>query len=138
MLKKFCQCIGLASILMVMNYGDLLGGGYDARMHVPFPLTGIIDAQIADILFLGLLLFAILGALSRTRFYPRVRLTLAILIPPYILERTRYILPFNLPGGVILLIAVAWAAIVFLLLLKFRGWYRSLFFNATAPTEIYT
>ena len=41
LVKKLCQSIGLASILLVMNYGDLLGGGSDVRMHVPYALTGI-------------------------------------------------------------------------------------------------
>ena len=126
MLKKFSQCIGLASILLVMNYGDLLGGGYDVRMHVPFPLGGILCAQIADIFLLGPFLFAILGPLSRTRFYPRVRLILSIVIPPWIMLRTRDTLPFNLPGGMVVLLTVVWAAIVFLLLVKFKRWYRGL------------
>jgi hypothetical protein len=126
MLKKFCQCLGLASILLVANYGDLLGGGYDVRLHVPFPLDGILYAQIADILILGLLLFAILGPLSRTRLYPRVRLILIVILPPIILERTRYILPFNLPGWTILLLAAVWAAVVLLLLFRFSSRYRFL------------
>lgn len=59
MFKRLCQCIGLASLILVVNYGDLLGGGEDVRMHVPHPLTGICLAQIADILLLGLGLFAL-------------------------------------------------------------------------------
>ena len=39
MLKKLCQSLGLASLILVMNYGDLLGGGADVRMHMPFALT---------------------------------------------------------------------------------------------------
>ena len=34
-LKKLSQSIGLSSLILVMNYGDLLGGGSDVRMHVP-------------------------------------------------------------------------------------------------------
>jgi hypothetical protein len=37
MLKKLCQCLGLSSLILVINYGDLLGGGSDVRMHTPFP-----------------------------------------------------------------------------------------------------
>ena len=70
MLKKLGQCLGLASMLLVMSYGDLLGGGYDVRMHVPFALNGIAWAQLTDIFLLGLLLFAVIGPLSRTRLYP--------------------------------------------------------------------
>jgi hypothetical protein len=126
MLKKFCQCLGLASILFVANYGDLLGGGSDARMHVPFPLTGIIDAQLADILLLGLLFFAILVPISRTRAYPRACLIFSIVIPPWILLRTRYILPVHLYGNILALVAILWAGIVLLLFLKLHHLYRSL------------
>src|ERR1700721_1475308 len=76
MLKKFGQCLGLSSMLLVMNYGDLLGGGYDVRMHVPFALDAVVWAQLTDIVLLGLLLFAVIGPLSRTRLYPWVRLLL--------------------------------------------------------------
>jgi hypothetical protein len=55
MLKKLCQCIGLSSLILVVNYGDLLGGGADVRMHTPFPLARICYAQIADILVVALL-----------------------------------------------------------------------------------
>jgi len=126
MVKKLSQCIGLASLILVMNYGDLLGGGYDVRMHVPFALNGIVHAELADIFLLGLLLFAIFGPLSRTRFYPRVRLALAIVLPPYLVVRTQAMLPFLLPTSLLVLIALVWAAIVVLLLVRSKLWYRRL------------
>ena len=85
MLKKLGQCLGLASMILVMSYGDLLGGGYDARMHVPFALKGIVWAQLTDIFLLGLLLFAVIAPLSRTRLYPWVKLFLAITVLPYLI-----------------------------------------------------
>jgi hypothetical protein len=33
MLKKLCQCLGLSSLILVINYGDLLGGG-SCRPHL--------------------------------------------------------------------------------------------------------
>lgn len=123
MIKKFCQCLGLASLILVMNYGDLLGGGSDVRMHVPYRLTGICLAQIADILLVALLLFAVIGPLSRTRFYPWVKLVLAIVAPPYLIERTRYLYPWEMTGSIISLIAVIWAAAVLLMLLRSRRHY---------------
>jgi hypothetical protein len=126
MLKKLSQCIGLASLILVMNYGDLLGDGFDVRMHVPFALNGIVYAQLADILLLGLLLFAILAPLSRTRLYPWVQLLLAIVVPPYLIERIRAELPFPLLNGQLIALAVVWAAILLLLLLRFNNWYRRL------------
>jgi hypothetical protein len=122
--KRFVQCIGLASLILVVNYGDLLGGGADVRMHVPYPLTGICLAQIADILLLGLGLFAMLASAARTTYYSWVRLMVMMLAPPYLLERTRTVSPFTLTDGVILIFGVIWAAVLLLLLLRFPIWYR--------------
>jgi hypothetical protein len=126
MLKKFGQCLGLSSMLLVMSYGDLLGGGYDARMHVPFALNGVVWAQLTDILLLGLLLFAVIGPLSRTRLYPWVRLLLTILVPPYLILLMRSLLPFPITKIELLLIAVVWAAAVLLLWMRFERAFRRL------------
>lgn len=126
MLKKLCQCIGLASLVLVMDYGDLLGGGFDVRMHVPYGLQGIVYAQVADILLLGLGLFAIIGPLWRTRFYPWVQLFLAIAVPPYLMERIRAALPFHLVDGLMFSLAVVWAGMVLLLFFRWHDGYRRL------------
>ena len=126
MLKKFGQCLGLSSMVLVMSYGDLLGGGYDVRMHVPFMLNGIVWAQLTDIVLLGLLLFAVIGPLSRTRLYPWVRLLIAIAVPLYLLEQLRPTLPFEVANSAMVLIALAWAAFVLWLFLKFKSGYRRL------------
>ncbi|NYF78339.1 sulfatase-like hydrolase/transferase [Granulicella arctica] len=126
MLKKFCQCIGLASLILVMNYGDLLGGGADVRMHVPYSLTGVCLAQIADILLLGFALFVVLIALKSTRFYSWVRLLFVFLVPPYLIERTQTLFPFEVSDGLVLVLAIVWAALLLLLLLRFPQWYRRL------------
>ncbi len=124
MFKRLCQCIGLASLILVVNYGELLGGGADVRMHVPYPLTGICLAQIADILLLGLGLFAVLAFAARTTYYSWVRLMVMLLAPAYLLERTRTVSPVTLTDGVILMFGVIWAALLLLLLLRFPLWYR--------------
>jgi hypothetical protein len=126
MLKKFCQCIGLASLILVMNYGDLLGGGGDVRMHVPYRLTGICLAQIADILLLGVMLFAVLIGLKGTRFYSWIRLLFVVLAPPYLIERTQALFPFEIKDGLVPVSAILWAALLLLLLLRFPLWYRRL------------
>ena len=124
MVKRLCQCMGLASLILVVNYGDLLGGGADVRMHVPYPLTGICLANIADILLLGAGLFAVFALTARTRFYSWMRLLVAVLAPPYLLERTRTVTPFEMTDGVILICGVVWAALLLLLLLRFPLVYR--------------
>jgi hypothetical protein len=122
--KRLCQCIGLASLILVVNYGDLLGGGADVRMHVPHPLTGICLAQIADILLLGFGLFVVFAFAARTTYYPWVRLMVMILAPAYLLERTRTVSPLTLTDGIILIFGVLWTALLLLLLLRFPLWYR--------------
>ena len=126
MLKKLCQSLGLASLILVTNYGDLLGGGADVRMHTPFPLAQVCFAHIADILILTLLLFLLLSAFARTHVYPWVRLLLAIVLPPYLLQRTQSINSFDLIESLVALFLVLWAAIVLLLLLRYGKWYRRL------------
>jgi len=124
MLKRLGQCFGLASLILVVNYGDLLGGGADRRMHVPYPLTGICLAQIADILLLGLGLFAVLSFAARTTYYSWVQLMVIMLAPPYLLERTRTVSPVTLTDGVILIFGVIWAALLLLLLVRFPLGYK--------------
>ena len=124
LIKKLCQCIGLASLIMVMNYGDLLGGGADVRMHVPFKLTGIVAAQLMDVLLVGVLLFAILVPLSRTRIYPWVRLVVAVVMPPYLIWRMQTLMPEVMSDGLVPIILAVWAAVLLLLLFRFRRIYN--------------
>jgi hypothetical protein len=126
MLKRLCQGIGLASIILVMNYGALLGGGADVRMHVPFGLTGICLAQIADILLLGLVIFAVMALLERTRFQAWVQLMVAAVVPVFLIERTQALYSFEITDGILALIFVAWVALLLLLLLNFPRGYRRL------------
>lgn len=120
MLKKLSQCIGVAALILVMQYGDLLGGGFDVRMHVPFALNGIVYAQLADIFLLGMALFAVVAIAARTRFYPALRLLLLVVVPPYLVERTRAELPVGVPNLALLLAAIAWGAVVVILATRFR------------------
>ena len=115
-----------------MNYADLLGGGGNVRVHSPLSLSGICLAHIADILLLTLGLFAVLAPLSRTRLYPLVRLLLAILIPPYLIERTRPLFGFALPDGIVPILTILWAALLLLFLLRFPSWHSRIMVFASA------
>jgi Sulfatase len=124
MLKKLCQSLGLASLILLPNFVDLLGGGSNVRLHFPFALGGIIAAQIADILILGLVIFAALALLQRTRLHNWSLLILAVVTPPYLIFRTETLLPFPLPSGLVPIIAVVWAATLLLIYFKFPRLYR--------------
>ena len=126
MLKKFCQSIGLASVVFVANYGDLLGGGDNIRMHEPFPLRSMIAAQIADIFILGLLIFLILIALQHTRFYGRLKLLIAIVVPPYLLYCTQGVPLFVARPALLLVLAAVSAGFLLFLRKKFPRWYANI------------
>lgn len=126
MFKRLIQCIGLSSLIFVLNYNDLLSGGESARMHVPYPLRNICFAHITDILILGLLLFGIRELIRRTRFYPWARLVVMIFAPPYLIERTRLLIPFAITDGMIVLAGVFWAGLLLLIVLNFPGLYRQI------------
>ena len=124
--KKLSQCIGLSSVILAMNYGDLLGGGADVRMHVPFKLTGVVAAQAMDIVLLGVVIFVILLPLSRTKFYPWVKLVIAVVIPPYLMWRMQSLFPDVMSDGLIPIFFAVWAAMVLLLLFRYPRWYKGL------------
>ena len=111
LLKRLCQCLGLASLILCVNYGDLLGGGADIRMHTPFPIARICYAQIVDIFIVTAVLFLFLTVFARTRYYPWARLGVAIIIPPYLIQRTQSFFPFDLIEGIVIVIAVVWAVL---------------------------
>ena len=125
MLKRLCQSIGLASMILVMNYGDLLGGGAEVRMHAPYALTLICIAQIIDIMLLGLVIFFVLILLQRYQFR-RGLLLMGLLVPPLILERTRALIPPGVRHGLVPFSAVIWAGLLLMLYLRFPNRYRQL------------
>jgi hypothetical protein len=126
MLKKLCQCLGIASLILVGNYGDLLGGGEDVRMHTPLPLARICYAQIADILLAALLFFILFVLVVRTRLYPWVQLLFVMVIPPYLIQRTQSFFPFDLIEGIVTIFFIVWVGTLLLLLLRYPKWYRQL------------
>jgi hypothetical protein len=126
LVKKLCQCLGLASLMLVMNYGDLLGGGADVRMHVPFALAHIAWAQLLGIIVLGGVLFLVLAPLSQTQIYPWVRLVLAMLAPPYLIYRMQALFEVIMFDGLVPIIFAVWAAFMVLLLLRYRRLYNSI------------
>ena len=130
--KKFAQCIGIASLVLVTNYGQFLGGGSDARMHSPIALTQICLAQMTDILIVTLVLFGLLMGLRRTPWYRWARLVLAIVIPPYVIERSQSLFPAGRLEGWVTVMTVVWAAILLALLLRFPVWYRRTMRGASA------
>lgn len=132
MFKKFCQCFGIASVILAGSYGDFLGGGADVRMHVPFALTSVCMAQILDIAILALVLFLILSPVRRLGLYDWARLVLALLIPPYLLLRVQSFLPESFLAGRVVMLSIVWIAGLLLLRLRFPRWYKQTMRAASA------
>jgi hypothetical protein len=126
LVKRTCQCVGVASLILVGNYGDLLGGGEDVRMHTPYALSRICMAQIADVLLVAFILFVALTIAAHTRYYNWFRLVAAIVIPPYLVQRTQSLFPFDLIEGIVIILLVAWSGVLLLLMLRFARLYRRL------------
>lgn len=122
--KELFQCIGLSSLVLLVNYNDFLNLGQNARFHSTVSLAGICVAELIAILTLGLVFFVIRTLIERTRFYGWARLLIMMFVPPYLLERVQPLIPFSLRAGVILGLAVLWAAVLLLFLLQFPKLYR--------------
>lgn len=125
-LKLLCQSLGLSSILLVMNYGDFLGGGGDVRMHVPTPIQGIVLAEITDILILGAILFGLLWLLQKKSLQPFAGLFLAVTIPPFIIKRTQALCPAIAHDHLLVPISIAWLVIVAVLFYRAPKRYQDL------------
>ena len=122
--KKTAQSFGIASLLLVTNYGQFLGGGSDARMHTPFLLTSICIAQILDLAIVALLLLALLLLLSRLPGYRWTRLTVALVLPVYLVRRTDTLIPPGSDTRWAFGAAAIWAASLLLLFLLRPAWYE--------------
>ena len=122
--KQLFQCIGLSSLVLVVNYADLLNLGQNSRFHSAVSLAGICAAQLIAIFSLGLVFFVVRVLLEQTRFYEWARLLLMMFAPPYLIERARPLIPFSIRDGVIIALAVIWAALLLLFLLQFRRLYK--------------
>ena len=111
MMMRGAQCLGLASLLLLENYVDFLGGGGNARMHLPSSVTGLVLANALDILLLGGLIFVCLEALARTRFRGVMPFLLVLLTPLYSLGRVRSLLPVTLSHATTLWLTIAWPVV---------------------------
>ena len=123
-LWRFGQAAGIVALLLFPNYRVLVFSSHDARLHSAVPLTNVALAPVIDIALVGGLLAIMLDVLRRTRLWPWWRLLIASLLPPLLLWRNAPFLPWPrrvLPVSAwppelhtILLIALAWSAILFL------------------------
>lgn len=123
-LKQIFQCIGLSSLVLLVNYVDLLDLGQNARFHSPVSLAGVCAAMLLAIVALGVALFVVRVVIECTPLYEWARLLLIMFAPPFLIERVRPLMSFPVPGGVIVLLGAVWAAVLLLFVLRFPKAYR--------------
>jgi len=118
-MKRVAQAWAFAAILLLPNYIDMTSGAGDARMRVPRPLTRIALAHLTDMAIVAVLLLALMAGLRRLPGWPKIRWALMALLPPLLLARNLDVIPFDIPGFVIVLMGLAWVGVLTVLSLRF-------------------
>jgi hypothetical protein len=118
MIKRIAQAWAFASILLLPNYIDLTSGEGDARMRVPVPLTRIALAHLTDMAIVAALFFCLMAALRLLPAWPKIRWALMAILPPLLLARNLDVIPFDVPGVVVLALGFAWSALLVFLYLR--------------------
>ena len=118
MIKRFAQAWGFAAILLLPGYVDLTSSLGDERMHVPWPLTRLVLAQLVDLAIVGLVFAALLAILRGLKSWTRIRWFALALLPIYLLVCNLRIFPFRVPYFYAVIVAVAWIAILAFLVFR--------------------
>ena len=118
MIKRIAQAWGFAALLLLPGYVDLTSTLGDERMRVPWPLTRLVLAQLVDLAIVGLIFAGLLAILRGLKIWPRIRWFVLALIPIYLLVCNLRIFPFRVPYASVAIVAVAWFAILALLIFR--------------------
>ena len=108
MIKRIAQAWGFAAILLLPGYVDLTSSLGDERMHVPWPLTRLVLAQLVDLAIVGLIFAALLAILRGLKIWTRIRWFALALLPIYLLVCNLRIFPFRVPYVYVAIVAFAW------------------------------
>ncbi len=112
MIKRIAQAWAFASILLLPNYIDITSGSGDARMRVPHPLTKIVLAHLTDMAIVAVIFAVATALLRKLRAWPHIRWALVAILPPLLFARNLNVIPFTIPGPVVLAISTAWIGFV--------------------------
>lgn len=126
MMKRIAQAWAFASILLLPDYIDITSGSGDARMRVPAPLAKIVLAHLTDMAIVAVVFGVAMALLRRLRAWPQIRWALVATLPPLLFARNLNVIPFTIPGVVVLTIALAWFGLVVFLALRLPRRYAQL------------
>ena len=118
MIKRIAQAWGFAAILLLPGYVDLTSSLGDERMHVPWPLTRLVLAQLVDLAIVGLVFAALLAILRGLKAWTRIRWFALALLPIYLLVCNLRIFPFRVPYVYVAIVAGAWIALLAFLIFR--------------------
>lgn len=118
MMKRAAQAWGFAAILLLPNYIDLTSGAGDAQMRSPLPLTWVALAHLTDMVLAAVLFAGAVWALRHLSGWQLIRWLLIALLPPLLLERNLNVIPFEVPGPVVLALGSLWACLLVFLILR--------------------
>src|SRR5579863_3234907 len=118
MMKPIAQAWGFAAILLLPGYIDLTSTLGDERMRVPWPLTRLVLAQLVDLAVVGLVFACLLAVLRGLKIWPRIRWFVLAFLPIYLLVCNLRIFPFRVPLAAVAIVAVAWIALLALLIFR--------------------
>lgn len=118
MIKRIAQAWGFAAILLLPGYIDLTSSLGDERMHVPWPLTRLVLAQLLDLAIVGLVFAVLLAVLRGLKAWTRIRWFFLAFLPIYLLVCNLRIFPFRVPYISVAIAAAAWIAILAVLIFR--------------------
>ena len=110
MIKRIAQAWGFAAILLLPGYVDLTSSLGDERMHVPWPLTRLVLAQLVDLAIVGLIFAVLLAILRGLKVWTRIRWFALALLPIYLLVCNLRLFPFRVPYIYVVIVAAVWIA----------------------------
>lgn len=134
MIKRIAQAWGFAAILLLPGYVDLTSSLGDERMHVPWPLTSLALAQLADIAIMALLFAGLTAMLRKLKSWTWARWFLLALIPIYLVVCSLRVFPIHVPYSAIAGVSIFWIAA--LVLLVFRAPAKAAKFYALASAAL--
>ena len=127
MIKRIAQAWGFAAILLLPGYVDLTSSLGDERMHVPWPLTRLVLAQLVDLAIVGLIFAALMAILRNLKSWARIRWFALAFLPIYLLVCNLRIFPFRVQYISVAIAAVAWIAILAFLVFRAPGMASKLY-----------
>ncbi|HEY1803780.1 MAG TPA: sulfatase-like hydrolase/transferase [Terracidiphilus sp.] len=127
MIKRIAQAWGFAAIVLLPGYIDLTSSLGDERMHVPWPLTRLVLAQLVDFAIVGLIFAGLFATLRRLKAWTQIRWFALALLPIYLLVCNLRIFPFQVPYVCVAVVALLWFAALALLVLRVPGIAQKLY-----------